>query len=452
MGAYLDTFEVTARAGEWPREQWCVYLRSPLSGQDLSAVASLPAADQADYSMVKQTLLSTYHISTDTYRKKAFDRPFDTNNPDTWFPIYQQSTNPSIPTTQTLGFLYTSSRPTLRYQQPRHLVSYIPAVDQPFDTNNPDTWFPIYQQSTNPSIPTTQTLGFLYTSSRPTLRYQQPRHLVSYILTVDQPFDTNNPDTLFPIYQQSTNPSIPTTQTLGFLYTSSRPTLRFQQPRHLVSYIPAVDQPFDTNNPDTRFPIYLQSTNPSIPTTQTLGFLYTSSRPTLRYPQPRHLVSYIPAVDQPFDTHNPDTRFPIYQQSTSPLIPTTQTLGFLYTSSRPTLRYQQPRYLVSYIPAVDQPFDTHNPDTWFPIYQQSTNPSIPTTQTLGFLYTSSRPTLRYQQPRHLVSYIPAVDQPFDTNNPDTWFPIYQQSTNPSIPTTQTLGFLYTSSRPTLRYQ
>ena len=91
MGAYLDTFEVTAHAGEWPREQWSVYLRSSLSGQGLSAVASLPAADQADYSMVKQTLLSTYHISTDTYRKKAFDQPFDTNNPDTWFRIYQQS-------------------------------------------------------------------------------------------------------------------------------------------------------------------------------------------------------------------------------------------------------------------------------------------------------------------------------------------------------------------------
>ena len=91
MGAYLDTFEVTAHAGEWPKEQWCVYLRSSLSGQGLSAVASLPAADQADYSMVKQTLLSTYHILTDTYKKKAFDQPFDTNNPDTWFLIYQQS-------------------------------------------------------------------------------------------------------------------------------------------------------------------------------------------------------------------------------------------------------------------------------------------------------------------------------------------------------------------------
>ena len=91
MGAYLDTFEVIARAGEWPREQWSVYLRSSLSGQGLSAVASLPAADQADYSMVKQTLLSTYHISTDHTERR-------------------HSINPSIQTTQTLGFVYTSSR------------------------------------------------------------------------------------------------------------------------------------------------------------------------------------------------------------------------------------------------------------------------------------------------------------------------------------------------------
>ena len=91
MGAYLDTFEVTACAGEWPRKQWCVYLRSSLPGQGLGAVASLPAADQAYYSIVKQTLLSTYHISTDTCRKKAFDQTFDTNNQDVWFRIYQQS-------------------------------------------------------------------------------------------------------------------------------------------------------------------------------------------------------------------------------------------------------------------------------------------------------------------------------------------------------------------------
>ena len=68
----------------------CISKKS-LSGQGLSTVATLPAADQADYSMVKKTLLSIYHISTDTYKKKAFDQPFDTNNPDTWFHIYHQS-------------------------------------------------------------------------------------------------------------------------------------------------------------------------------------------------------------------------------------------------------------------------------------------------------------------------------------------------------------------------
>ena len=104
MGAYLDTFEVTVYAGEWPREQWCVYLRSSLSGECHSTVAPLPAADQADYSMDKQTLLSTYHISTDTYRKKTFDKPFYTNNPDTWFRIYQQSFTQWIDSTEKTTF------------------------------------------------------------------------------------------------------------------------------------------------------------------------------------------------------------------------------------------------------------------------------------------------------------------------------------------------------------
>ena len=33
MGAYPQMFEATATAGEWPPAQWCVYLKSALSGQ-----------------------------------------------------------------------------------------------------------------------------------------------------------------------------------------------------------------------------------------------------------------------------------------------------------------------------------------------------------------------------------------------------------------------------------
>ena len=74
MGAYLQIFEATSLAGDWPRAQWSVYLRSSLSGQCLVAVATLRAADQGDYEVVKRALLATYHISSETYRKKVFDQ------------------------------------------------------------------------------------------------------------------------------------------------------------------------------------------------------------------------------------------------------------------------------------------------------------------------------------------------------------------------------------------
>ena len=33
MGAFLDTFETTATAGRWPRDQWPLFLRGSLSGK-----------------------------------------------------------------------------------------------------------------------------------------------------------------------------------------------------------------------------------------------------------------------------------------------------------------------------------------------------------------------------------------------------------------------------------
>ena len=68
----------------------CVF-KSSLSGQGLLAVATLRAADQGDYEVVKRASLATYHISSETYRKKVFDQSFDTNNPDAWFRMYKQS-------------------------------------------------------------------------------------------------------------------------------------------------------------------------------------------------------------------------------------------------------------------------------------------------------------------------------------------------------------------------
>ena len=69
MGAFLEIFEVTVRAGVWPAAQWAVYLRSSLSGAGLSAIAMLDATVQANYEVVKKGLLTTYQVTSETLQK-----------------------------------------------------------------------------------------------------------------------------------------------------------------------------------------------------------------------------------------------------------------------------------------------------------------------------------------------------------------------------------------------
>ena len=45
-GAFLETFEATAIAVEWPRAQWSLYLRSFQAGLGMTAVSMLGAEDQ----------------------------------------------------------------------------------------------------------------------------------------------------------------------------------------------------------------------------------------------------------------------------------------------------------------------------------------------------------------------------------------------------------------------
>ena len=97
-GAFLQMFEATATAGEWPPAQWCVYLRSALSGQGLVTVASLAASEQIDYEVVKRTLLRTYHISSETYRKRIFETHFNSSNTEAWFRSFKQDFNQWIET------------------------------------------------------------------------------------------------------------------------------------------------------------------------------------------------------------------------------------------------------------------------------------------------------------------------------------------------------------------
>ena len=91
MGAFLDTFEATAMAGWWPRDQWPLFLRGSLSGAGLTAVAAMTAARQADYDAVKDELLREYHISMETFRKRVFDTPFDSAHPDGWLSHHRQN-------------------------------------------------------------------------------------------------------------------------------------------------------------------------------------------------------------------------------------------------------------------------------------------------------------------------------------------------------------------------
>ena len=60
IAAYLDMFEAIAHASEWPVELWSIHLRGLLSEAGLLAVSPLPEFQQADYQMVKSTLLAVY--------------------------------------------------------------------------------------------------------------------------------------------------------------------------------------------------------------------------------------------------------------------------------------------------------------------------------------------------------------------------------------------------------
>ena len=85
MSSILKTFKVAARVG-W----WYLYLRTSLSGAGLTAVSALSVEQQNNYEEVKQTLLSTYLVYTETYRRKVFELSIDQNNGDGWLRTYRQ--------------------------------------------------------------------------------------------------------------------------------------------------------------------------------------------------------------------------------------------------------------------------------------------------------------------------------------------------------------------------
>ena len=72
------------------REHWTIFLWSSLSGAGLTAMAAMAADQQADYDAVRAELLREYHITTETFRRRTFDTPIDSTNPDTWLSKHRQ--------------------------------------------------------------------------------------------------------------------------------------------------------------------------------------------------------------------------------------------------------------------------------------------------------------------------------------------------------------------------
>ena len=58
----------------------------------------LAASEQIDYEVLKRILLRTYHISSETYRKRIFETFFNSSNSEAWFRSFKQDLNQWIET------------------------------------------------------------------------------------------------------------------------------------------------------------------------------------------------------------------------------------------------------------------------------------------------------------------------------------------------------------------
>lgn len=69
MEAYLTTFERTAALAWWPPTQWTYILGLYLFGPAQMVWRTLPAADIASYSKLKEALLDQYVITEETFHQ-----------------------------------------------------------------------------------------------------------------------------------------------------------------------------------------------------------------------------------------------------------------------------------------------------------------------------------------------------------------------------------------------
>ena len=81
--SYLDAFEATAAACEWPRAEWAIRLLPLLSGEAQTAALALPAGSRAQYRDVRRAVLDRTGHSREDHRRRfrsarlgPEDRPF----------------------------------------------------------------------------------------------------------------------------------------------------------------------------------------------------------------------------------------------------------------------------------------------------------------------------------------------------------------------------------------
>lgn len=60
---YLNTFEWSAKAARWPKDQWAMCL----VGEAQQTIDIIPAEDVAHYTKVREAILQTLNLSSEVY-------------------------------------------------------------------------------------------------------------------------------------------------------------------------------------------------------------------------------------------------------------------------------------------------------------------------------------------------------------------------------------------------
>lgn len=70
LHAYLQRFERVATGQDWPQEKWALAVSMCLSGEALTVIGRMTAADSLDYEKVKKALLQRFRFTAQGYQEK----------------------------------------------------------------------------------------------------------------------------------------------------------------------------------------------------------------------------------------------------------------------------------------------------------------------------------------------------------------------------------------------